>query len=78
MFERLMLHGAALAQKAARRRIGALAEALREAAPPGVRVSEEEGAVALSGRGLRRRSALEAELRWLVPGQARDQQGRGR
>jgi len=71
MLERLMLHGAALAQKAARSRRASLAQALRDEAPEGVRVSEEEGAVALSGRGLRRRFALDPELRWLLSGRRR-------
>jgi fructoselysine-6-P-deglycase FrlB-like protein len=78
MFERLMLHGAALAEKAARRRRGELAEALREEAPAGVEVSEEEDMVVLSGRGLGRRFALEPALRWLVLRQAQDEQGRRR
>jgi hypothetical protein len=71
MLERLMLHGAALAHRAARARLAALAAELTDDAPEGVRVSEEEGAVALSGRGLRRRFALEPELRWLFPGRRR-------
>jgi hypothetical protein len=71
MFEKLMLHGAALAQKAARSRRAALAEALREEAPEGVRVSEEEEGVALSGRGLGRRFALDPELRWRLSGRRR-------
>lgn len=73
MLERLMLHGAALAHRAARARIASLAESLRDEAPQGVRVSEEEEeeAVALSGRGLRRRFALEPELRWWLSGRRR-------
>ncbi|HEX6374611.1 MAG TPA: hypothetical protein VFZ91_02715 [Allosphingosinicella sp.] len=71
MFERLMRHGAALAETRARRRRSELAEALREAAPDGVGVSEEEEAVALSGRGLGRRFALEPALRWLIAGRRR-------
>jgi hypothetical protein len=71
MLERLMLHGAALAHKAARARLASLAEALRDESPQGVRVSEEEEAIALSGRGLRRRFALEPELRWLLSGRRR-------
>jgi hypothetical protein len=78
MFEKLMLKGAALAEGAARRRLGKLAEALREEAPAGLRVSEEEGAVALSGHGLRLRFALEPALRWLVPRQAQDERGSAR
>ena len=71
MLERLMLHGAALARKAALARLGSLAGALRDEAPEGVRVSEEEEALALSGRGLRRRFALEPELRWWLSGRRR-------
>ena len=71
MFERLMLKGAALAETGARRRRAKLAEALAEEAPAGIRVSEEEGAVALSGAGLKRRFALEPALRWLAAGRRR-------
>ncbi|HEX8379961.1 MAG TPA: hypothetical protein VF619_05380 [Allosphingosinicella sp.] len=71
MFERLMLHGAALARKAARARAGTLAAELGEEAPQGVRIGEEEEGVALSGRGLRRRFALDPQLRWLVSGRRR-------
>jgi len=68
MFERLMLHGAARAESAARRRRQELARALAEEAPAGIRVSEEDGAVAIEGRGLGRRFALEPALRWLIAG----------
>ncbi|HET9640612.1 MAG TPA: hypothetical protein VFP12_15540 [Allosphingosinicella sp.] len=71
MFERLMLHGAALARKGVRARRAELAEALRDEAPEGVRVGEAEEGVALEGRGLARRFALEPELRWLVSGRRR-------
>jgi hypothetical protein len=71
MLERLMLHGAALARKAARARAAALAAELREEAPGGIRVSEEEQGVALSGPGLRRRFALDPQLRWLIAGRRR-------
>jgi hypothetical protein len=71
MFERLMLHGAALAGKAARRRRDKLAEELREEAPAGVEVGEDEDGVVLSGRGLGRRFAFEPGLRWLLAGRRR-------
>ena len=71
MFEKLMLHGAALARKAADERRAALARALREEAPGGTRVSEDEAGVALEGRGLGRRLALEPGLRWLLAGRRR-------
>jgi hypothetical protein len=68
MFERLIVRGGALAEEAARRRREALAQALRDEAPEGVRVSVEAGRVALSGRRLARRFALEPELRFLLAG----------
>jgi hypothetical protein len=71
MFERLMLHGAALARRAAEQRRSSLAEALREEAPEGVSVTEAGEGVALEGRSLRRRFALEPELRWLLAGRRR-------
>lgn len=71
MFERLMTRGAALAEAAARRRRAELAEDLGEDAPAGVSVNEEDGAVALSGSGLKRRFAFEPALRWLYPGRRR-------
>lgn len=71
MFERLIRHGAALAETAARRRRGELAQALAEEAVPGVRVEEQDGAVALEGHGLARRFALEPALRWLLAGRGR-------
>ena len=71
MFEKLMLHGAALAEKAARRRRSELAAELGEDAPAGIEVSEEEAGVVLSGRGLERRAALDPGLRWLPGGRRR-------
>ena len=71
MFERLMLHGAALARKKADERRSSLAAGLREEAPEGVRVNESEEGVSLEGRGLQRRFALDTELRWLLSGRRR-------
>lgn len=71
MLERLMLHGAALALRKAGERRSSLAAELGAEAPEGVRVSEEEQGVALSGRGLGRRFALDPELRWLIAGRRR-------
>lgn len=68
MFERLMIHGAALARKRARAHRAALAQVLRDEAPEGVRVAETGEGVALEGRALSRRLALEPQLRWLIPG----------
>ena len=71
MFEKLTIHGAALADGAARRRRRALAEALAADPPAGVNVSEEEEGVVLSGPGLARRLALDPALRWLLAGRRR-------
>ncbi|HEX8124633.1 MAG TPA: hypothetical protein VF548_03540 [Allosphingosinicella sp.] len=71
MLERLMLHGAALARRAAEQRRSSLAEALGEEAPEGVKVTEDSEGAALEGRGLARRFALEPELRWLLAGRRR-------
>ena len=60
--ERARLRGAERARRQARR----LAEAAAEAAPPGVSASATEGGFCLSGRGLKRRLAIEPALRWLV------------
>lgn len=68
MFERLMLRSAALAERAARRRKGELAEGLRGALGRSAAVVESDEGVTLSGRGLARRFALEPALRWLLPG----------
>ena len=71
MFEKLMLHGAALAHRAAQARRESMVRTLSEEAPEGVRVGEAEEGVALSGRGLSRRLALDPELRWLFAGRRR-------
>jgi len=71
MFERLMARAAALADGAARRRRDRLAEGLREDAPAGVRVDPADGAVAVSGSGLKRRLASDPALRWLIAGRRR-------
>ena len=72
MFERLMLHGAAMARARARRRRSEVAAALRDEAPQSIRVAEAgEESVAIEGRGLERRFALEPELRWLFAGRRR-------
>lgn len=79
MFERLMLHGAALARRTARRRRSELAAALLDEAPEGVGVSEEgDESVVLEGLGLERRFAIEPDLRWLPLRQAQGDPGRRR
>lgn len=70
MFERLIDEAARGGAARARRLARAIAQAADEAAPAGVRAEADEARILLSGRGLRRRHALEAGLRWLI--------GRGR
>jgi hypothetical protein len=60
--------GAELAGRAARRRRSELAKTLRDEAPAGIGVAEDEEGVVLTGRGLGRRLALDSGLRWLVAG----------
>ncbi|HEX8261707.1 MAG TPA: hypothetical protein VF547_02415 [Allosphingosinicella sp.] len=71
MFERLMARAGELADRAAQRRRAALAEALGEDAPDGVRVREEEDGIAISGARLGLRYALEPGLRWILTGRRR-------
>jgi hypothetical protein len=66
MFERLMIEGAALAERRAGVRRRRIAEAARAAAPSGVRVREEGEQVVLEGRCLSRRFSLEPAVRWLT------------
>ncbi|HLL59543.1 MAG TPA: hypothetical protein VK391_06600 [Allosphingosinicella sp.] len=66
MFERTMRRATALASQRAERRAAELAERLKGAAGRGILVDTVQGGVRLSGRGLRRRLALEPALRWLT------------
>lgn len=59
--ERARAIGAAAARRAARRGAAPLRAAL-----PGVRVRAEGARILLSGRGLNRRRATEAALRWIA------------
>ena len=66
MFERLLLRSKLRAEEREKAQAEALAERLAEAAPAGIEVRAAESGVVLSGRGLRRRFALEPGLRWLL------------
>ncbi len=66
MFGRLAQRAEQVAATRAARRRERLAAALRAREAPGVAVSEEGERVVLAGRGLGRRMAMDAELRWLV------------
>ena len=61
MFEKLMEHGAAAADRRARERARGIAQKL----PPGVGVEETPEGLRLSGRGLKRRLVIEPALRWI-------------
>ena len=71
MFERMIERGQRLARERAGARRWALAERLRAELPRGIAVAEDERGVRLSGRGLGRRFALDASLKWLVAGLVR-------
>jgi hypothetical protein len=66
MFERLVRRAARLAKTRAAARREEMAERLRVAVPGGIGVDVAGETLVLSGRGLSRRMASEAELRWLV------------
>ena len=66
MLDRLMKRGGAAAERAAETRRARLAGDLRALLPEGVRAETIEQGVALSGRGLKRRFAVDAELRALA------------
>jgi ABC-type protease/lipase transport system fused ATPase/permease subunit len=66
MFDRLAARARRLAEARAAARRAALAAELAAALPPGVKAETGEEGVTLSGRGLRRRFALDAALRWLI------------
>ncbi len=66
MFERGMVRISRVAERRRRDRIETLAEGMRAAAPLGIAVEPAAEGVRLSGRGLKRRFALEPALRWLA------------
>ena len=70
MFERLTERARRAAEAGAGRAARALAERLESELPPGIRAEATGEGVALRGRGLRRRFALDPALRGLL--------GRGR
>jgi hypothetical protein len=64
--EGLEVRARALGERRARRVKSALADAMKAEAPAGVRIEEVAEGVALVGRGLIRRWAIDPALRWLV------------
>jgi hypothetical protein len=68
MFEGMIARVGRLAEARARARGRALAERLAEALPNGVRAETEARGVLLSGKGLRRRIALDSRLNQLIAG----------
>lgn len=71
MFETLTARIARFAEARARARRETLAARLAEALPGGVRAQADAQGVLLSGKGLRRRIAGDAALRWLIAGLGR-------
>jgi hypothetical protein len=66
MFERLKARALLLAQARAARRRDALAARLADELPAGIAADRTAEGVELSGRGLKRRLALEPALRALI------------
>ena len=71
MFDKTMERAGRKAEARARARRDALVQRLADELPRGIRVERAGDAVRLSGRGLARRFALDARLRWLVAGLVR-------
>jgi len=71
MFERLSARIERAAAQRARARGAGLAARIADELPSGVTAEADESGVRLSGRGLRRRFALEPALRWLIAGLGR-------
>lgn len=65
-FEALRARVAKSAEGRVSARVAALADALRDALPPGVNVATGEAGVTISGVGLGRRYAIDPGLRWLI------------
>jgi hypothetical protein len=68
MFEALTARAAARAEQRARAKAAALRGALREALPRAIEVTSDDAGAHLEGRGLSRRFALDARLRWTILG----------
>ena len=66
MFERLTERARRAAERRAKTRADALARELEERLPPGIACPRGAEGVALVGRGLKRRFALDARLRALL------------
>jgi hypothetical protein len=68
MFEKLEARAGRRARERAVSLRDALAERLERELPAGVAAERVDEGVEVSGRGLRRRLALDARLRWLATG----------
>ena len=66
MFEPLIKRAERLARRRASERAGALAERLSAELPREIAVERDSDGVRLSGRGIARRFALDAKLRWIL------------
>jgi hypothetical protein len=66
MFERLTRRAARAAEQRAEARADELAARMQTGLPPGIGAARIAEGVRLSGRGLRRRLAIEPGLRWLM------------
>lgn len=68
MFQRIIERAGDAAARRAKARTLVLAEQIRAEVPDDVEVSALDEGVRFSGRGLRRRFALDPALRWLMAG----------
>jgi hypothetical protein len=72
MFERMIDRVQRRTEAAAKARVLKLTERMRAGLPRGIEAEAAPEGVRLSGRDLRRRFVLDAALRWLPLGSARD------
>lgn len=66
MFEKVMSAASRIAEARTQARIAALAEQIQGEGLQDIQVSSDGEGVTLSGRGLKRRFALDPALRWLT------------
>ena len=68
MFEKLLERAERLARRRASKRAQQVADRLAAELPRGITAERQDGGVTVSGRGIARRFALDARLRWLIMG----------
>ena len=68
MFEKLLVRAERMARRRASERAHELADRLAVELPRGIRAERDGDGVVIGGRGIARRFALDAKLRWMIMG----------